>query len=65
MEAFRYLKIRKAPGLTKVYEEMILSSRDVGIRVLMEPWHRIPDGNGMPEDFATSVAIPIFKGKEI
>ena len=33
------------------------------------PWHSLPgdvvDGNGMPEDWATSVAIPILKEKEI
>ena len=42
---------------------MILGSGDVGIRVLMELCHRILDRKGMPEDWATSVAIPIFKEK--
>ena len=42
---------------------MILASEDVGIRVLMELCHRIVDGKGMPDDWATSVAIHIFKGK--
>ena len=51
---------------------MILASRDVGIRVLMELCHIILDGKGMPEDWATSVdvvlmatsvVIPILKGK--
>ena len=42
---------------------MIPASGDVGIRVLMELCHRILDGKGMPADWATSVAIPIFKGK--
>ena len=50
---------------------MILASRDVGIRVLMELCLRILDGRGMPEDWATSVdvvlmatsvVIPISKG---
>ena len=31
--------------------------------VLMEYCQRILDENGMPVDWATSVAIPIFKGK--
>ena len=61
MEMFKYLKIRKAPGLTEVYAEMILASGDVGIRVLMDLCHRILDGKGMPDDWVTSVAIPIFK----
>ena len=42
---------------------MILASRDVGNRVLMQHRQRILDGKGMPEDWASSVAIPIFKGK--
>ena len=31
----------------------------------MELCQRILDGKGMPEDWATSVAIPILKEKEI
>ena len=62
METFKYLKIEKAPEPTEVYAEMIIASGDVGIRVLMEHCHRILDEKGMPEDWATSVAIPIFKG---
>ena len=50
-----------APGPAEVYAEMTLASGDVGIRVLMELCHRILDGNGMSEDLATSVVIPIFK----
>ena len=65
MEAFKHLKIGKAPGPTEVYAEMILASGDVGIRVLMELCHRILDGKKMPDDWATSVAITILKGKLI
>ena len=62
MEAFKYLKIGKVPGLTEVYAEIILASGDVEIRALMEHCQRILDGKGMPEDWATSVAIHIFNG---
>ena len=65
MEAFKYLKIGKAPGPTEAYAEMILASGGVVIRVSMELCLRILDRIGMPEDWATSVAIPIFNGKEI
>ena len=51
MEAFKHLMIEKAPGPTEIYAKMILASVDVGIRVLMELYHRILDGNGMPEDW--------------
>ena len=63
MEAFKYLKIGKAPGPTEVYAKMILASGDVGIIVLMELCHRILDEKGLPEDWAISVVIPMFKGK--
>ena len=43
---------------------MILASGDVGIRALVKHYHRILDGKGMPEDWATSAVIPIFKGKQ-
>ena len=38
-------------------------SGDIGIRVHMKLSQRILDVKGMPADWATSVAIPIFKGK--
>ena len=63
MEAFKHLKIGKTPGPTDVYAEMILPSEDVGISALMELYHSMQDGNGMPEDRADSIAIPTLKGK--
>ena len=45
------------------YAEMILASGDAGIRALMKLCHRMLDENGMPEDRATCVVIPILKGK--
>ena len=42
---------------------MILARGDVGIRVLIELCQIILNGKGMPTDLATSIAIPIFKGK--
>ena len=63
MEAFHHLKIGKASGPSEVYAEMILASGDIGIIELMESCHNIQDGKGMPANWATSVAISIFKGK--
>ena len=64
MEVFKYLKIGMALGPIEVHAEIIFAGGDVGIRELMELCHRILDGKGMPEDRATCVAIPIYKGKE-
>ena len=55
--------IGKAHGPTEAYEVMILASGDVGIGALMEPCQRILCGEGMPANWATSVAIPIFRGR--
>ena len=51
MDLFKHLKIGMAAGPSDVYAEMILASGDVGIRVLMEPCHKMLDGKGMPEDY--------------
>ena len=63
MEVFKHLKIGMAPEPSDVYAEMILACGDIGIRLLMVIWQRILDGNKMPADWATSVAICIFNGK--
>ena len=55
MEAFKHLKIEKAPGPTEVNTEMILASGDVGISVLEEHCQRILDGRGIAADWAISV----------
>ena len=65
MEEFKYLTIGKVPVPTEAYTEMILASGDVGITVLIELCHRILDRKGLPDDWSTSVVIPIFKGKDI
>ena len=35
MEAFKHLKVEKAPGPSEDYVEMIQARGDVGIRILM------------------------------
>ena len=43
--------------IVNVYAEMILARGDDEIRMLTELSQRILDGKGIPEDWATSVAI--------
>ena len=50
-------------GPSEVSTEMIAASGEVGIRVMMKLCQRLLDGKGMPEEWKTSVVIPIFKGK--
>ena len=65
MEAFKYVMIGKAPGLTEVYAEMILASGDVGIRVLMEPCHGILDGIGNARRLGYQCCDSYFKENDI
>ena len=41
LEVFQYMKIRKEPGGTEAYAEMILASGDAGIREMIELYHRV------------------------
>lgn len=43
--------------------EMIDASGETGISVVAELCQRVLDGEGIPEEWKTSIAIPIFKGK--
>jgi len=43
--------------------EMVIASGETGIRVLMELCQRVLDGKVMPDEWKTSVVVPIFKGK--
>ena len=54
--------IGKVPGPTEVYAEMILA---LEITVLIELCHRILDRKGMPDDWSTSVLIPILTEMDI
>ena len=53
----------KAPGPSEVSIEMIRASGKVGIDVMMKLCQRVMDGEGMPDEWKTSVIVPIYKGK--
>ena len=61
--AMREMKTGKAVGPSEVSTEMIAASGEVGIRVMIELCQRLLDGKGMPEEWKTSVVMPIFEGK--
>ena len=42
---------------------MIAESGEIGIDVMVELCQSVLDGRGMPNDWALSVVVPIFKGK--
>ena len=42
---------------------MIVASGEIGAKVMMELCQHVLDGGGMPDEWKTSVIVPIFKGK--
>ena len=42
---------------------MIIASRKLGVGVMKKLCQRVLDGKGMPEEWKTSIVVPIFKGK--
>ena len=58
------MKSGKATGTSEVSVEMIVASGKVGFKVMMELCQRVLNGRGLPDEWKTSVIVPIFKGKE-
>ena len=63
LQAIQRMKSRKATGPYKVSVEMIVASGEIGVKVMLELCQRVLDGRGMPDEWKTSVIVPIFKGK--
>lgn len=63
VKAMREMKVGKAAGPSEVSVEMIAASGEIGISVMVELCQGVLDGKGMPDDWAQSVLVPIFKGK--
>ena len=61
VEAMQKMKSKKATGPSKVSVEMIVANDKIGIKVMMELCQHILDGRGMPDEWKTSVIVPIFK----
>ena len=63
MEAMNKMKLGKAAGPSEVNVGMIMASGKFSVGVLKKLCQRVLDGKGMPEEWKTSVVVPIFKGK--
>ena len=63
VEAIQSMKSGKATGPSEVSVEMIVASGEIGVKVMMEQCQRVLDGRRMPDEWKTSVIVPIFKGK--
>ena len=63
VEAMQRRKSGKASGTSEVSVEMIVASGEIGVKVMIELCQRVLDGRGTPDEWKTSVIVPIFKGK--
>ena len=63
MEAMNKIELGKAAGLSEVNMDMIMASGKFGAGVLKKLCQRVLDGKDRPEEWKTSVVVPIFKGK--
>ena len=62
MKAMNKMKLGKAAGPSEVNMDMIMTSGKLGVR-MKKLCERILDGEDWPEEWKTSVVVPIFKGK--
>ena len=58
LEAMQRMKSGEAIGPSEVIGE-------IQVKVIMELCHRVLDGRGMPDEWKTSVTVPIFKRKGV
>ena len=53
----------KAPGLSELVAEMIQATKDIGTQWILDLCNGIVTEGWMPEDWKSSVVLPIYKGK--
>ena len=57
------MKHGKAGGISGVVAEHLKGSGELGIGVMTELCNRMLDGEDMPEDWRSSILVPLYKGK--
>ena len=63
-QALGEVKTGKATGPSEVSLEMIVTSGVVGVQVMAEICQRVLDGFGIPVEWAISIVVQIFEGKD-
>ena len=64
MKAINKMKLGKAAGTSEVSMDMIMAKGKLGVRKKKLCERRL-DGEDWPEEWITSVVVPIFKGKGV
>jgi len=57
------MKMHKAPGLSGLVAQMIQATGDIGIQWIIDLCNGIVKEGSIPEDWKSSVVLPIYKGK--
>ena len=57
------MKRRKAPGLSGLVAEMIKATGDTGTQQLLDLCNGVVKEGCIPEDWKSSVVLPIYRGK--
>ena len=57
------MRRHKAPGLSGLVAEMIQATGDIGIQWILHSCNGIVKKGSIPEDWKSSVVLPIYKGK--
>ena len=57
------MKGHKAPGLSGLVAEMIQATGDIGTQWILDLCNGIVKEGSIPEDWKSSVILPIYKGK--
>ena len=65
MEAMNKMKLGKAAGPSEVNMNMIIASGTFGVGVMKKLCQRVLDGEGMPEEWKTSVVVLILKKRRM
>ena len=65
IKAMNKMKLGKAGCPSEVNKDMIMANEKFGVGVLKKLCQRVLDGKGMPEEWKTSVVVPILKEREM
>ena len=61
--ALKEMKRHKAPGLSGLVTEMIQATGEIGTQWILDLCNGIVKEASIPEDWKSSVVLPIYKGK--
>ena len=63
-KVIRKMKQGKVARLSEITTEMIVASGRIAEEVILRLCQQVLDGKGIPDEWKTSVVVPIFRGKE-